>query len=122
MNKINSYRDLHVYKKAHLLVIEIYKTTKNFPVDERFGLIDQMRRSSVSVTSNIAEGFARLTAKDKSNFYSIARGSLFELSSQLAISKDLGYISENKLNEFDVEAEEISRMIIGLMKSAKNYI
>jgi len=96
MSKVLNFTDLIAYKKAHELVIEVYKITKKFPEDEKFCLISQIRRSGVSITSNIAEGFARMTAKDKANFYGISRGSLLELQSQLIISKDLGYLSNNE--------------------------
>jgi four helix bundle protein len=121
MVTVKGFEDLTVYKRAHSLVLSVYKITKLFPKEERFCLVDQMRRSSISITSNIAEGFARLTAKDKANFYGISRGSLMELMSQLAISKDLGYLDEKEYLSLKNEAREVSMMIIGLIKSAQNY-
>ena len=72
MSNISNFTDLIAYKKAHELVIEVYKITKKFPEDEKFGLTNQIRRAGISITSNIAEGFARMTAKDKAHFYGIA--------------------------------------------------
>lgn len=90
-NKIKSFTDLNAFKEAHKLALLIYKTTKYFPKEEKFSLIDQMRRAAISITSNIAEGFSRNTIKDKCQFYTLAQGSLSELQSQLLLAKDLGY-------------------------------
>ncbi|MBT3282711.1 four helix bundle protein [bacterium] len=116
--KIRKFTDLKVWKEAHVFVIEIYKITKEFPSEEKFGLISQMRRCAVSITSNIAEGFGRNTAKDKVRFYSIAKGSLFELQSQLYIAKDLDFIKEDYVNSSEEKIELISKLISGLIKSA----
>ena len=116
--KIRKFTDLKVWKEAHVFVIEIYKITKEFPSEEKFGLISQIRRCAVSITSNIAEGFGRNTAKDKVRFYSIAKGSLFELQSQLYIAKDLDFIKEDYVNSSEEKIELISKLISGLIKSA----
>ena len=116
--KIRKFTDLKVWKEAHVFVIEIYKITKEFPSEEKFGLISQMRRCAVSITSNIAEGFGRNTAKDKVRFYSIAKGSLFELQSQLYIAKDLDFIKEDYVNSSEEKIELISKLISGLIKSS----
>lgn len=89
---IKSFEDLIVWQKARELTLSVYLLTKNFPVEERYGLSSQMRRASISVTSNIAEGFGRSQRKDKEHYYVMALGSLSELLSQLIISKDLEYI------------------------------
>jgi four helix bundle protein len=81
--KIRSFTDLDAWKKGHELVLMVYKITKSFPNEEVFGLTIQMRRSAVSSTSNIAEGFSRHTHKEKIQFYSIALGSVTELQNQL---------------------------------------
>jgi four helix bundle protein len=91
--KIKSFRDLDVWRVGHELVLTIYRITKNFPKEEVFGLTSQMRRSAVSVTSNIAEGFSRFSPKEKAHFYSMSKGSLTELHNQLIISLDVGYLS-----------------------------
>ncbi len=91
--KITKFTDLIVWQESHKLVLLIYQATKKFPREEIFGLISQMRRAAVSITSNIAEGFARRSRKEKLQFYTIARGSLVELESQLFISRDISYIT-----------------------------
>jgi len=116
--KIRRFTDLQVWQEAHSLVLDVYKVTKNFPSEERFGLTNQMRRSAVSVPSNIAEGFGRNTAKDKTQFYSIAKGSLLELQSQLYIAMDLNFVEQENKNNFDERIELIARLISGLIKSA----
>ncbi|MFZ6015063.1 MAG: four helix bundle protein [Patescibacteria group bacterium] len=97
--KIKNFTDLYAWRSGHEIVLSIYKLTKNYPKEELFGLTNQMRRSAVSITSNIAEGFSRKTSKDKSHFYIMARGSVTELQNQLIISKDIGYIN---LKTFDL--------------------
>lgn len=115
--KANSFEDLEVWKRSHQLVLNIYHITRDFPSDEKFGLISQMRRSAVSIPANIAEGFKKRTLRDKSNFYNIAQGSLEELHYYLILSKDLKYLHDNKkLLDY---VEEIGRMLNGLIKSLK---
>lgn len=90
--KIESFTDLRVWQEGHALVVLIYKETEKFPQSEVFGLTSQMRRAAVSFTSNVAEGFARISTKDKLHFYAIARGSLIELQNQLLIARDIGLL------------------------------
>ncbi|MCD5383584.1 four helix bundle protein, partial [candidate division WOR-3 bacterium] len=90
--KTKRFEDMVVWLKAHILVLEIYRLTREFPQDERFGLTSQMRRCAVSVPANIAEGYRRKGMKDKLKFYNIAQGSLNELRYYLILSKDLGYL------------------------------
>jgi len=92
---IQNFNDLFVWQKGHLLVLETYKATKTFPNEEMFGLISQMRRCAVSITSNIAEGFSRRNKKEKAQFYYIAQGSISELKNQIHVSKDVGYLNQN---------------------------
>ena len=113
--KIEKFEDLEVWKKAHKLVLETYRITKGFPVEEKFGLVSQMRRSAVSIAANIAEGFKKRTSKDKSNFYNISQGSLEELRYYLILSVDIGYLKDNK--ELIYLIEEVGRMLYGLIKS-----
>ncbi|MFA5359179.1 MAG: four helix bundle protein [Patescibacteria group bacterium] len=89
---IKSFFQMKSWQESHKLVLLVYKASKGFSEDERFGLSSQIRRASVSVSSNIAEGFARRSKPEKINFYSIAFGSLVEVQSQLLIAQDLGYI------------------------------
>ena len=90
--KITSFTDLHSWQIGHELVLSIYKITTDYPKAELFALTTQMRRASVSITSNIAEGFSRSSWKEKYQFYSMALGSVTELENQLLISRDIGYI------------------------------
>jgi len=113
--KITRFEDLSVWQKAHQLVLQVYRITGSFPAEERFGLSSQMRRAAVSVPANLAEGFKKRGVKDKLNFYNIAQGSLEELRYYLILSKDLGYLSDN--HEMVESAEEIARMLHGLVKS-----
>ncbi len=92
--KAERFEDLEVWKKAHRLVLDIYNITRNYPAEERFGLVSQMRRSAVSIPANIAEGFKKRTLRDKSSFYNIAQGSLEELRYYLMLSKDLKYLQD----------------------------
>ncbi|MBP6884955.1 MAG: four helix bundle protein [Candidatus Pacebacteria bacterium] len=115
---IKKFSDLIAWKEAHKIVLFIYKETKSFPNDERFGLVDQMRRASISITSNIAEGFGRNTAKDKINFYTMAKTSLAELENQCIASRDLGYMHEIKFRIFEQQAETVNKLISSLFKTA----
>lgn len=116
--RIRSFTDLHAWKEGHRLVLSIYKVTKEFPKEEKFVLIDQLRRCSVSITSNIAEGFSRYGKPEKKQFYRIALGSLTELQNQLIISRDLGYISKEDFYRLAEITVSVSKMINGLIKSA----
>jgi len=113
--KIEKFEDLQVWQKAHRLALGIYKVTKGFPADERFGLVSQMRRSAVSVPANIAEGFSRRTAKEKLYFYNIAQGSLEELKYYLILGRDLGYMENSA--ELRKSGDEVGRMLHGLSQS-----
>lgn len=114
MGKAKSFEDLIVWQKAHELVIGVYKITKMFPSEEKFGLVSQIRRSSVSVPANIAEGFVKKGIKDKSNFYNIAQGSLEELKYFLILAKDLEYAEDKNLI---LKADEVGRLLNGLISS-----
>lgn len=113
MDKIKNFEDLTVWKKSHSLALEIYRITKDFPNEEKFGLVTQMRRSAVSVPANIAEGFKRRGIKDKINFYNISQGSLSELHYYVILVKDLGFkINLEKINSL---IPEIGKMLNGLI-------
>ena len=103
------------WKESHQVVLNVYALTKKFPRDEVFGLTSQMRRSAVSVTSNIAEGFGRNTFKDKVHFFYQARGSLTELRNQLMVSKDISYISEVEYANIDDMIDRSQRLLHGLI-------
>jgi len=114
MSSIKSYKELIVWQKSMTLVKELYKITEQFPSSEQFGLTSQMRRASVSIPSNIAEGWGRLSRKNYIQFLRISRGSLFELETQLLIVKDLNYIKDSK--EIEGLIIEISKMLNSLIK------
>lgn len=95
MATITSYRDLEVWQKSMDFVEDVYKALKFFPVEERYGICDQIRRAAVSIPSNIAEGLGRDSNTDFAHFLTIARGSLFEVATQLEISSRLGYLPPN---------------------------
>lgn len=116
--KIKDFTDLNTWQEAHQLVLEIYKITKTFPMEEKFGLINQMRRCSVSITSNIAEGFSRRSSKEKIQFFYLSLGSLTELQNQLLISKDLKFISETSFRKLFDKTRIVSKLTNGLIKSA----
>jgi len=118
-DKINSYLDLKVWQEGRKLATLIYVNLGKFPKHEQFGLCDQMRRASVSVPSNIAEGFGRATAKEKNQFFYIAKGSLAELETQLYIAFDVGYIDEKKLDELLQQSSMVHRLLHGLIKVNK---
>lgn len=119
MNKIRSFTDLDAWKEGHKLVLMIYKVTKQFPKDELFGLISQIRRCAVSVTSNIAEGFSRQSYKEKTQFYSIALGSVTELQNQLLIAKDVGYMGQGEFLRVAEKSIKVHKIINGLIKSSR---
>jgi len=98
MSEILSYRELDVWKQSRTLVKSVYKLTREFPKDEQFGLTNQLRRAVVSIPSNIAEGCGRNHFKDSIQFFFIARGSLYEVETQIIVSSDLDYVSESDLN------------------------
>mgnify|MGYP001557899682 FL=1 len=114
---VNSIEDLDVFKKSHKIAVEIYEITKAFPQDEKFALVSQMRRAAYSIPSNLMEGGHRLNKKEYRQFAGIAKGSAGELKYFLLLSKDLGYIPERKFLVLREKAEEVSRMLGGLVKS-----
>ena len=115
--EVFGYRKLIAYQKVKEMVKRTYKLLKKFPAEERYAMCDQLRRASLSVTSNIAEGVNRYSIKDKSHFLEIAYGSLMEVSSQFEIAEELGYIDELERQNMDVLIEEVARLLSGLQKS-----
>lgn len=120
MNKISSYKGLIVWQKSINLVTMIYEVTRCLPDEERFGLTSQIRRSAISIPSNIAEGYGRGSTKSYLQFLSIARGSLFELETQIHIAKGLQFLSEENSSSITKLISEIGRMINSLMIKIKN--
>ena len=115
--KTYSFEKLLVWQKSKHLAVKIYKLTKNFPKEELFGMTSQMRRCSVSIASNIAEGSGRHSAKDKARFTEISYSSSLELLNQTIISLELEYINEENYNIIRTEIEEITYMLDALYKS-----
>ena len=117
--EVFGYRKLIAYQKAKEVVKRTYMLLKKFPAEERFAMCDQLRRASVSVTSNIAEGVNRFSVKDKSHFIEMAYGSLMEVSSQFEIAEELGYVSVDDRLSMDQMIEEVARLLSGLQKTYK---
>jgi four helix bundle protein len=118
--QIGSYRELRVWQLAVDIVIEIYRVTRAFPADEKFGLIAQLRRAAVAIPSNIAEGRARLGAAEFRHFVSIARGSVAEVETQLAVAVALGYIGAGEITALSAQLDELSKMLFGLYRRLTN--
>ena len=114
-----SYRDLIAWQKGMQLVIKVYEATRTFPREEVYGLTSQIRRSAVSIPSNIAEGHGRNTNRDRQYFVCTARGSALELETQIEISKNLGYLKEEQAKELMELADEVGRITNGLLKSLR---
>jgi len=121
MEKIKSFADLNSWKEGHKLVLLIYKFTDNFPKEEIFGLTNQIRRTTVSITSNIAEGFSRASIKEKMQFYYISLSSLTEVQNQLIIARDVKYINSAIFNQLAEQTIIVSKLINGLIKKCKSY-
>jgi four helix bundle protein len=117
---IYSFEKLEVWKLAKDFCIYIYKLTGKFPMEEKFGMVSQMRRASVSIASNIAEGSSRISKKEQSHFYTIAYSSAIELLNQLIISFELSLIHEIELNESRLKIEPITKGLSNLKRSALN--
>ncbi|MFZ2187343.1 MAG: four helix bundle protein [Candidatus Moraniibacteriota bacterium] len=115
--KIQSFTGLVAWQKGHKLVLAIYKATKVFPKEEMFGLTNQMRRAVVSITSNIAEGFNRKTAKDKTHFYAMAHGSVAEIQNQLLIARDVQYLNNSEFSQIAEQTILVHKLLTGLIKS-----
>jgi len=117
--EVFGYRKLVAYQKAKEIVRRTYKLLKKFPTEERYAMCDQLRRASVSITSNIAEGVNRFSVKDKAHFVEVAYGSLMEVSSQFEIAEDLGYVTSEERLSMDQLIEEDARLLSGLLNSYK---
>ena len=112
-----SFKELIVWQKAHQFVLEVYRFTRGFPADERFGLTSQIRRAAVSVPANIAEGFPKRSTSDKTRFFNIAQGSLEEVHYYLILAKDLGYGNTDALLGL---YDEVGRLLNGYASAILN--
>lgn len=110
------HKKLDVWKLSMDLVTQVYKITDSFPREDRYSLTSQIRRAGVSIPSNIAEGAARQTKKEFTNYLHMAQGSLSELDTQLELAKNLGYLSATAWEPIDLQMERIDKMITGLIR------
>ena len=118
--EIKSYKDLIVYQKSYELALNVYKVTNDFLKIEQYGLVSHMRRASVSIPSNIAEGYRRKNRKEYIQFLNIAYGSSGELETQISLSHDLEMLDSNNFNTLQELNEEVSKLLFKLLKSLKN--
>lgn len=117
---MQSFRQLDVWKKSHQLTLDVYRQTATFPRDEIYGLTSQLRRSCVSVPSNIAEGCGRSTPSDFSRFLDIAAGSVSEADYQLLLARDLNYLDSAVHAALEARFEEVRRMLSGLLRRVRS--
>lgn len=117
---MRNFKDLSIWQRSHQLVLKIYVSTRSFPQDELFGLISQMKRSSSSVPTNIAEGCGRNSDAELRRFLTIASGSISELEYEVLLAKDLGYLPENFSKELTDEIIEIRKMIYSFIQKLKS--
>jgi four helix bundle protein len=117
---MKDFHNLKVWEKAHKLTLMIYQVTKEFPKDELYGLINQMRRSSASIPTNIAEGCGRDSQADMTRFFQMAMGSSSELEYQLILAHDLQYLNEKDFLELSTELSEMRRMLNAFIQKIKH--
>jgi len=112
-----SFRELLVWQKGIQLSVLVYRLSKQFPREETYGLSNQMRRAAVSIPSNIAEGAGRLNTQEYKQYLGIARGSSFELQTQLTIARELGFGDNGQLREAEATCDEVGRMLFGVIQA-----
>jgi four helix bundle protein len=113
---MSDYRQLEVWQKAHAVTMEVYALTKTFPVEERFGLVTQMRRCAVSIGANLAEGRGRRGDPEFGRFIRIALGSAYELQYELLVAADAGMMSREKYDALHSELERVGKMLWSLLQ------
>ncbi len=113
---MKNFKELKIWQKGMQIAAEVYHLTKQFPEEEKFGLVSQMRRCAVSIPSNIAEGSSRYTSKAQRNYLDIALGSVFELETQVMLCQMIGYITENDTKELLGNLREEQKMIVSFLK------
>jgi four helix bundle protein len=116
---MSTFRNLLVWQKSMDLVTKMYSSTQKFPKEELFGLTSQIRRSAVSIPSNIAEGYGRDSNNEYLRFLNISIGSLFELQTQIEIAKNIMYLNEKDFNDLYENSREIERMLVSFIKKIK---
>ncbi len=112
---MKDFRDLKVWQKAHVFVLDVYRATKEFPREEQYGLTNQLRRAALSITSNIAEGCGRGTDADFARFLQIAMGSASETECQIILAGDLEYLPAERTNSLLIKVAEVKRMLASLI-------
>jgi four helix bundle protein len=117
---MSDFRKLLIWQKSMALITKIYFSTNNFPKEEIFGLTSQIRRSSISIPSNIAEGSGRESDKDFLRFLNISTGSLFEMQTQLEIAKNITYLNQEEFNNLYEDSREVERMLVAFIKKIKD--
>ncbi len=115
MEKIKNFKELRIWQKGIEIVKDVYSMTKDFPKEELYGLTSQMRRSAISIPSNIAEGFKRFHDKEYKQFLHITLGSAAELETQIIISKELNFIDQEKLDNILEKLDHLAKMISSLL-------
>lgn len=118
-SKFKSYRELIVWQKSMQFVTDIYRVTESLPSHEQFGLTAQIRRAAISIPSNIAEGFGRQLSGDFVRFLTIARGSLYEVQTQIEIAFNLRFLSEEAVSALSMQASEVERMLNRLITTIR---
>lgn len=116
---MKDFRQLKVWEKTHQLTLEVYKAPATFPKEERYGLISQLRRASVSIPTNIAEGCGRNTDADFARFLQIAMGSASETEYEVFLAYDLGFLSKIQFEELQSQAEDVKKMLASLLKTLR---
>lgn len=117
MGDIKSYRDLVAWQRAFTLGLSVYRASKAFPDREKYGITSQLCRSAVSVASNIAEGYGRGSSQDYVRFLRVARGSLYEMDTQLLFARELQYLTAELHDVLQAELDECGRVLAGLIRS-----
>ncbi|EJL67023.1 four helix bundle protein [Flavobacterium sp. CF136] len=117
---MSDFRKLLIWQKSMALITKIYFSTNNFPKEEIFGLTSQIRRSSISIPSNITEGSGRESDKDFLRFLNISTGSLFEMQTQLEIAKNITYLNQEEFNNLYEDNREVERMLVAFIKKIKD--
>lgn len=116
-----TFKNIKVWQKAHRLVLEIYKVTKEFPSSEKYGLTIQLRRAAASIATNIVEGYKRRSDKDFAHFLNMADTSLEETKYHLLLACDLKYLTKNDYERLSMLADEVGRMLSGFQKTLKTH-
>ncbi len=120
MEKVQNFKELIVWAKSHELTLEIYKVTKGFPSDEKYGMVSQMRRAAYSIPANIIEGHSRKSKNEFLQFLSIAKGSLEELKYFVILAADLDYIAVEEQNKIDGLTTEVSKLLYSFTRRVEN--